>query len=98
MEMDAKASIEDWDELKRTGPVLLLHDPLLLRPPGAAHRARDGCATGAAVALLITRQTLEETLAKIEWPTLIFFVALFVMVGALEATGAIKEVAKGSRT
>ncbi len=50
--------------------------------------------TGAAVGLLITRISLEEALSKIEWPTLFFFVALFVMVGALEATGAIGEVAE----
>ena len=43
--------------------------------------------TGAAVALLVTSIRLEEALSKIEWPTLFFFVALFVMVGALEATG-----------
>ena len=30
-----------------------------------------------------------------EWPTLFFFLGLFVMVGALEETGAIDEVAKG---
>jgi Na+/H+ antiporter NhaD/arsenite permease-like protein len=34
-------------------------------------------------------------LAGIEWPTLFFFVGLFVMVGALERTGAIGEVADG---
>ena len=33
-------------------------------------------------------------MSKIEWPTLFFFVALFVMVGALEETGAIDEVAQ----
>jgi Na+/H+ antiporter NhaD/arsenite permease-like protein len=48
---------------------------------------------GATVALLITRVDLQEALSKIEWPTLFFFVGLFVMVGALEATGAIDEVA-----
>ena len=31
----------------------------------------------------------------IEWPTLFFFIGLFVMVGALEETGAIDEVAEG---
>jgi Na+/H+ antiporter NhaD/arsenite permease-like protein len=50
---------------------------------------------GATVALLVTSQSLEKTLAGIEWPTLFFFVALFVMVGALEETGAIGEVADG---
>ena len=49
--------------------------------------------TGAAIGLLVTTIPLEEALSKIEWPTLFFFVALFVMVGALEATGAIAEVA-----
>jgi Na+/H+ antiporter NhaD/arsenite permease-like protein len=43
--------------------------------------------------LLVTRQPLGESLAGIEWPTLFFFLGLFVMVGALEETGAIKEVA-----
>jgi len=94
MELDARASIHDWDELRRTGPVLLLtvlaffaHQPLHIEPATVA-------LTGAAVALLITRQPLEEALARIEWPTLFFFVALFVMVGALEATGAISDVAE----
>ena len=36
---------------------------------------------------------LPLALRCIEWPTLVFFLDLFVMVGALEHTGAIKEVA-----
>ncbi len=93
MELDARASIRDRDELRRTGPVLLLtvlaffaHQTLHIEPATVA-------LTGAAVALLVTHQKLEEALSKIEWPTLFFFVALFVMVGALEATGAIDEIA-----
>ena len=45
--------------------------------------------------LLVSRQPLENSLAGIEWPTLFFFIGLFVMVGALEETGAIGEVADG---
>jgi Na+/H+ antiporter NhaD/arsenite permease-like protein len=93
MELNARASIRDWDELRRTVPVLMLtvlaffaHQALHIEPATVA-------LTGAAVCLLVTRLPLEEALAKIEWPTLFFFVALFVMVGALEATGAIDEVA-----
>ena len=93
MEMDASSSIRDADELRRTGPVLVgtilvffAHQALHIEPATVA-------LTGAAVALLVTRQKLEESLSKIEWSTLFFFVALFVMVGALEATGAIEEVA-----
>ncbi len=93
MELDAAASIRDEKELRRTVPVLVLtvlaffaHQALGLEPATVA-------LTGAAVALLVTTIPLEQALAKIEWPTLFFFVALFVMVGALEETGAIGHVA-----
>ena len=95
MELDANASIRDWDELRRTLPVLIgtvllffAHQALHIEPATVA-------LTGAAVALLVTTVDLEQALSKIEWPTLFFFVALFVMVGALEETGAIAEVANG---
>jgi Na+/H+ antiporter NhaD/arsenite permease-like protein len=93
MELDARSSIHDPAELRRTGPVLLgtillffAHQTLHIEPATVA-------LTGAAVALLVTTVKLDEALSKIEWPTLFFFVGLFVMVGALEATGAIDEVA-----
>ncbi len=95
MELDARASIHDPVELRRSGPVLVatvllffLHQSLHIEPATVA-------LTGAAVALLVTRVPLEEALAKIEWSTLFFFIGLFVMVGALEATGAIDHVAEG---
>lgn len=93
MELNARASIRDRDELRRTGPVLLLtvlaffaHQALHIEPATVA-------LTGAAVGLLVTRIELEKALSSIEWTTLFFFIGLFVMVGALEATGAIDHVA-----
>ena len=95
MELDARKSIEDMPELKRTLPVLIVtilaffvHGALGVEPATVA-------LAGATVMLLVTRQTVEQALRGIEWPTLFFFVGLFVMVGALEETGAIKEVADG---
>ena len=95
MELDAADSIEDTRELKRTVPILVAtillffaHQALHLEPATVA-------LTGAAVMLLVTTQKVEDVLAGLEWPTLFFFVGLFVMVGALEETGAIDEVAKG---
>jgi Na+/H+ antiporter NhaD/arsenite permease-like protein len=95
MQLDAKRSIEDPDELRRTVPILVLaillffvHKPLHMEPATVA-------LTGATVMLMTTRQSVEKALAGIEWPTLFFFMGLFVMVGALEHTGAIKEVANG---
>ena len=95
MELDARKSIEDPDELRRALPVLIgtillffVHKPLGLEPATVA-------LLGATVLLVLTRQPVEEALARIEWPPLFFFIALFVMVGALEETGAIDEIAHG---
>ncbi|MBI5104364.1 MAG: ArsB/NhaD family transporter [Solirubrobacterales bacterium] len=93
MALDAERAIEDRDELRRTVPVLVvsilvffIHKPLHLEPATVA-------LSGATVMLLVSRQPLERALGGIEWPTLFFFLGLFVLVGALEETGAIGEVA-----
>ncbi len=95
MELDARRSIEDADELRRTVPILVAtlllffaHQAVHLEPATVA-------LTGATAMLAVSRQPLERSLAGIEWPTLFFFIGLFVMVGALEETGAIDEVANG---
>ena len=43
--------------------------------------------SGAAVALVWVRPNLHDTLHRVEWEVLLFFVALFVTVGGLEAAG-----------
>ncbi len=53
-------------------------------------------ALGCAFLLLwLARQSPQEILGEVEWPTLFFFVGLFVMVGALEKTGVMQLVAGG---
>ena len=47
---------------------------------------------GAAIALFWIRPDLDEMLRKIEWSVLIFFAALFVMVGGLEQAGALGAI------
>jgi Na+/H+ antiporter NhaD/arsenite permease-like protein len=95
MELDARKSIEDPEELKRALPVLIgtillffVHKPLHLEPATVA-------LLGATVLLLVSTQSVEAALSGIEWSTLFFFIGLFVMVGALEETGAIGEIADG---
>jgi Na+/H+ antiporter NhaD/arsenite permease-like protein len=94
-ELDARRSIEDSDELRRTLPILIgtillffVHRQLHIEPATVA-------LAGATIMLVVTRQSVEEALAGIEWPTLFFFIGLFVLVGALEERGAIEEVAEG---
>ncbi len=93
--LDARRSIEDAAELRRLGPLLILtiltffvHRQLHLEPATVA-------LAGATAMILVTRQPLEKALAGIEWPTLFFFIGLFVLVGGLEERGAIEELAQG---
>ncbi len=95
MQLDAGGGIEDRDELRRTVPILVgtilvffVHKAIGLEPATVA-------LSGATVMLLVSNQRIEDALSGIEWPTLFFFLGLFVMVGALEETGAIGEVAQG---
>ena len=49
---------------------------------------------GAAVLMLYARSDVEEVLREVEWPTLLFFVGLFVLVGGLEVTGFVGRIAE----
>ncbi len=50
---------------------------------------------GAAAAFLWVRPSVEETLQRIDWSILIFFAALFVTVGGLEAAGVLDLLGSG---
>jgi len=63
-----------------------LHAPLHLSPAVVAM-------TGATLLLLVAADDVEAALEGVEWSTLFFFAALFVMVGALEEHGVISRVA-----
>jgi Na+/H+ antiporter NhaD/arsenite permease-like protein len=95
MQLDASRSIEDAAEAKRTVPILIVtilaffvHKAIGVEPATVA-------LAGASVMLLVTRQSVEDALSGIEWSTLFFLIGLFVMVGALEETGALNEVTQG---
>jgi len=47
-----------------------------------------------AVAFVWVRPQVNETLKRVDWGVLIFFVALFVMVGGLEASGLLHSLAR----
>jgi Na+/H+ antiporter NhaD/arsenite permease-like protein len=49
--------------------------------------------SAAGVALVWVRPDVKKTLEHIEWSVLIFFAALFIMVGGLEATGVLENLA-----
>ncbi len=48
---------------------------------------------GGFILLLVNKKDPEEILKEVEWPTLFFFLGLFVLVGGLEKTGIIDIIA-----
>jgi Na+/H+ antiporter NhaD/arsenite permease-like protein len=64
----------------------LLHGVLHLEPATVA-------LTGAVVLMIVARENPEEVLSDIEWPTLFFFIGLFMLVAGVIEIGLIEAVA-----
>ena len=47
---------------------------------------------GAGVMMLVAKADVAETMEEVEWPTLVFFMGLFVMVAGLVHTGVIETI------
>jgi Na+/H+ antiporter NhaD/arsenite permease-like protein len=92
--LDARGAIRDRILLRKSlivlGVVILgffVH--------GALHlEAATIALFGAAVLMLYAKTDVEEVLREVEWPTLLFFVGLFVLVGGLEVTGFVGRIAE----
>ncbi len=91
MAMDAASAIKDFVMLKRSLVVLglvlvgfVLHRTLKYEPASVA-------LFGAAVMMLISRERddLHRALAEVEWPTIFFFIGLFIIVGGVVKVGLI---------
>jgi Na+/H+ antiporter NhaD/arsenite permease-like protein len=67
----------------------VLHTVLHLEPSVVA-------IVGGLVLLALSRLDAEDVAKDVEWPTLVFFVGLFIMVGALVNTGAIDQLANAA--
>ena len=49
--------------------------------------------SAAAIMMLIGKQDVEETISGVEWPTIIFFTGLFIVVGGIQEVGIIDILA-----
>ena len=92
--LDAEGAIRDKVLLRKSlvvlGAVILaffLHGLLHLEVATIA-------LLGAAALVLYAKSDVEKVLRDVEWPTLLFFVGLFVLVGGLRATGVVSRVAE----
>ncbi len=92
--MDAAGSIRDR-VLLRKSLIVLGFVVLAFFLHGALHlEAVTIALLGAAALMLYARSDVEEVLREVEWPTLLFFVGLFVLVGGLEVTGFVGGIAE----
>jgi Na+/H+ antiporter NhaD/arsenite permease-like protein len=51
---------------------------------------------GAVLVLLLSRVDLHEVLSEVEWPTIFFFVGLFIVVGGIEEIGLLEQIAQAA--
>jgi len=93
LELNEREMITNPALLRRSIAVLgltlvgfLLHGPLGLEPATIA-------LTGAIVLMLLARESPEEVLREVEWPTLFFFIGLFMLVAGVIEIGLIDVVA-----
>jgi Na+/H+ antiporter NhaD/arsenite permease-like protein len=92
--LDEREMIGDPPLLRRSLLVLgltlvgfVLHGPLGYEPATIA-------LTGAVVLMLVTRQDPREALREVEWPTLFFFIGLFMLVAGIIQIGVIDAAAE----
>jgi len=87
-------AIVDPVKLRRVGIVMgfvlvgfVLHGPLGIEPSAIA-------LAGAMLAVVVTGEDMHEVFERVEWPTLMFFVGLFILVAGLQEHGVLATVAR----
>lgn len=96
--LDAREALQDTRNLRRSLTVLAGTLALFFLQ-GALHLSPAFIALlGAAIALLWVQPDVDEMLKGIEWSVLLFFAALFVAVGGLQAAGVLHGVAAALRS
>ncbi len=95
MQMDEKKEIRDQVLFYKSIVMIclvalafILHDNLGLKTSVIALSC-------AALMIMIGGQDVEETVHDVEWPTIVFFAFLFIVVGGLEKVGIIHMMAEG---
>ena len=93
LQLDANAGLHDRVALRKI--LLTLGGVIVLFFfQGALHVAPGVIALGGATAALLwVRPDVDETLQRVEWSVLLFFSALFVTAGGLEASGVLGLIA-----
>ncbi|HEX2556867.1 MAG TPA: ArsB/NhaD family transporter, partial [Nitrososphaera sp.] len=96
MKEDERSYMKDRGVLKKSLAVLLAVVALFI-VHGSIHIEPSVIALGGAgVLLAITRASPEKVFREVDWPTLIFFSGLFIIVGVAEHAGMIELLSKAA--
>ncbi len=94
MKLDPKQSISDMPLLIKGMVVLFLTIVGFVFYDALGLELATIALLGAAFLMAISKPDVHKAIAEVEWPTILFFLALFVLVGALEHVGAIDIMAE----
>nr|WP_206067359.1 ArsB/NhaD family transporter [Nonomuraea sp. FMUSA5-5] len=96
MALNEREAIADRRLLWQSLAVLALVMAAFVLHPVLHYEPSVVAVLGAGVLVAATRVTAEEAIREVEWPTLVFFAGLFVMVGSLVETGVIPQLSKAA--
>ena len=94
MALNEREAIKDKPLLVKSLAVLALVVAAFVLHPVLHYEPSVVALLGAGLLVLITDVTTEDAIADVEWPTLVFFAGLFVMVGSLVETGVIADLSE----
>lgn len=90
---DARGHIADPTLLRRSLIVLGLTIVGFMLHGVLHYEAGTIAMFGAILLLLLSRAELHPILAEVEWPTIFFFIGLFILVGGIEEIGLLDKIA-----
>ncbi|GGS68943.1 membrane protein [Planobispora rosea] len=96
MALDEREAIADRRLLWQSLAVLALVMAAFVLHPVLHYEPSVVAILGAGILVAATKVTTEQAIAEVEWPTLVFFAGLFVMVGALVETGVIGQLSQAA--
>jgi len=96
MALDEREAIADRRLLWQSLAVLALVMAAFVLHPVLHYEPSVVAMLGAGILVAATRITTTQALAEVEWPTLVFFAGLFIMVGALVETGVIGQLSQAA--
>ncbi len=92
-ELDEHAAVKDRSLLHKSIVMILIVAAAFVLHGKLGLESGVIALIAAAIMIIIGRADLEEIVNDVEWPTILFFLGLFIVVGGMEETGVIHSLA-----